>query len=112
MKLFVETALIIIGMKEWFIPQISEHCPEYRPNRFAVMNVWLIRPGRASTFTPIDGMAHAWITSVEDTSTRIDVFTGINIISLVFIRRYILDVSMNVSNSSPFVTEYSWDQYH
>jgi hypothetical protein len=41
-----------------------------------------------------------------------DVLTGIKIISLVFINRYIFDVSMKVSNSSFFVMEYSWDQYH
>lgn len=78
----------------------------------AVINVWLIRPGRASTFTPIDGIAQAWITSVDDTSIRIDVFTGMKIMSLVFSRRYILEFSIKVSNSSFFVIEYSWDQYH
>jgi len=41
-----------------------------------------------------------------------DVLTGMKIISLVFINRYIFDVSMKVSNSSFFVMEYSWDQYH
>jgi hypothetical protein len=47
-----------MGIKEWFIPQISEHCPENNPNRFEDTNVWFRRPGSASTFTPIDGIAH------------------------------------------------------
>lgn len=53
-----DTDLITIGMKEWFIPQISEHCPVNRPSRLEEMNVWFRRPGRASTFTPMDGTAH------------------------------------------------------
>ena len=46
-----------MGINEWFIPQISEHCPENNPNRLDDRNVWFNRPGRASTFTPMEGTA-------------------------------------------------------
>jgi len=76
MNSFTEVAWIKIGMKEWFIPQISEHWPENIPSRFDEMNVWFSRPGKASTFTPIEGTAHEWMTSIDLTSTRDDVATG------------------------------------
>jgi len=56
MKFSGEENWTMIGMKEWFLPQISEHCPVNIPSRFEKMKVWLIRPGRASTFLPIAGM--------------------------------------------------------
>jgi hypothetical protein len=34
-----ETDLIKMGMNEWFIPQISEHCPENSPSRLDEMKV-------------------------------------------------------------------------
>jgi hypothetical protein len=46
-----------MGMKEWLAPQISEHWPVYNPIRLGITNNWLRRPGRASTFTPIEGRA-------------------------------------------------------
>jgi len=49
---------MVIGMKEWLAPQISEHWPNRRPGRLMTSWDWLIRPGLASTFTPADGRAH------------------------------------------------------
>jgi len=65
-----------IGINLWFAPQISEHCPKKRPGKEEWMNVWFKRPGVASTLTPILGRAHAWRTSLEPTSTRVDTFIG------------------------------------
>jgi len=107
MNSFGEVALIRMGMKEWFVPQISEHCPENRPSRLDEMKVWLRRPGRASTFTPIEGTAHEWITSIDDTKTRIEERTGILRWSLVFNSRFILEFSMNLSTSVLFREVYS-----
>jgi len=47
-----------IGINEWLVPQISEHCPENSPRRLENKKIWLRRPGRASTFTPIEGIVH------------------------------------------------------
>jgi len=47
-----------IGMNEWFLPQISEHCPVNSPIRLEERKIWFNRPGRASTFTPMAGMVH------------------------------------------------------
>jgi hypothetical protein len=99
MNSFGVVDLIKIGMKEWLVPQISEHCPEKRPSRLDEMNVWFKRPGRASTFTPIEGTAHEWITSMDDTSTRIDERAGMFKKSLVFSSRLSLELSMNLSTS-------------
>ena len=57
-KFFVGSTSRMIGMNEWFAPQISEHCPVNKPSRFLWMISWFSRPGEASAFTPIDGMAH------------------------------------------------------
>jgi hypothetical protein len=43
-------------MKEWFIPQISEHCPLKIPIRFEEKKIWFRRPGIASAFVPIAGI--------------------------------------------------------
>lgn len=48
----------VIGIKEWFIPQISEHCPVKIPNRLENKKIWFNRPGIASTFVPKDGTVH------------------------------------------------------
>lgn len=100
-------ALIKMGMKEWFVPQISEHWPENIPSRLDEMKVWLRRPGRASTFTPIEGTAHEWMTSMDDTKTRIEDKTGILRWSLVFSSRFNLEFSMNLSTSVLFKEVYS-----
>ena len=39
-------------------------------------DVWFNRPGNASIFTPNDGTAHEWITSVAVTTTLTCVSTG------------------------------------
>lgn len=49
---------IMIGMNLCPAPQISEHCPTIMLGRFIIINVWLIRPGMASTFNPNAGRAH------------------------------------------------------
>jgi hypothetical protein len=76
-----------IGIKEWFIPQISEHCPVNRPTRLERMRAWLRRPGRASVFTASAGIAHEWMTSDEVIIKRIIVLEGSWRSSEVFIRR-------------------------
>lgn len=65
-----------MGIKEWFVPQISEHWPEYIPIRLENRKIWFKRPGRASTFVPKDGIVQEWITSADVTNERIRVFTG------------------------------------
>lgn len=101
------TDLIRIGMNEWFAPQISEHWPANRPTRFAMIKVWLIRPGMASTLTPIEGTAQEWMTSADVTNTRVEVMTGISIGSLTFRRRLSFDLSMNLSTFISFRPVYS-----
>lgn len=86
-------------MKEWFIPQISEHCPEYKPKRFENKKIWFRRPGRASTLVPIDGMVQEWITSAEVIKDRIKTFIGRWRSSLVFKRRKELEFSIKLSIS-------------
>jgi len=63
-------------MKLWFAPQISEHCPKNRPIRFAFILTWLSRPGVASAFSPMAGMAHEWSTSAAVIKTRMSVLIG------------------------------------
>ena len=59
---------------------------------FIRVNVnWFSRPGIASTFIPIDGIVHAWITSEEVTSNRISVGIG-----------KIIRLSTSSSRYSPF----------
>jgi hypothetical protein len=65
-----------IGMKVWLTPQISEHCPKYRPGRDRKAVIWFVRPGIASAFKPMLGTAHLWITSVAVTRIRISVWVG------------------------------------
>lgn len=65
-----------MGIKEWFEPQISEHWPKNCPKTEGATNNWLIRPGIASTFKPIEGTAKEWITSVEEIKRREVVLTG------------------------------------
>jgi hypothetical protein len=60
----------LMGIKEWFTPQSSEHWPKNFPGEKEKMVPWFIRPGLASSFTPIEGIAHACKTSAEVTKTR------------------------------------------
>jgi len=89
----------MMGIKEWLVPQISEHCPENNPKRFEVMKVWFRRPGRASTLIPMDGTLHLWITSIEETRARVVLEIGMKRVSLVFRRRYELEFSIKHSIS-------------
>lgn len=110
-SLGVET-MARIGIKEWLVPQISEHCPVNSPTRLDKRKIWFNRPGRASTFIPKDGMVHEWITSADETKPRINIFTGRYTSSLVFRSRRMFDLSMKFSVSREFNDEYSYDQYH
>jgi hypothetical protein len=102
-----EEICIKIGMKEWFVPQISEHCPVYSPRRLENRKIWFKRPGRASTFTPIVGTVHEWITSQEVTIARIEEFTGSWRISLVFKSRKVFEFSIKLSVSDIVKEVYS-----
>lgn len=88
-----------IGIKEWFIPQISEHCPTYKPSRFEKRKIWFRRPGRASTFVPIEGIVQEWMTSADVIRERIKTFTGRWSNSLVFNKRKVFEVSIKFSVS-------------
>ena len=76
-KLLYDVDSKTIGINLWFIPQISEHWPKNNPGRKAKIFIWLIRPGVASLFTPIDGIVQEWITSVEVVNIRIEILKGI-----------------------------------
>jgi len=101
-----------MGMKEWFVPQISEHCPINNPIRLEDIKIWFKRPGIASTFSPIDGMVQEWMTSADVISNRVMVFTGIFIVSLVFKSRRMFEFSIKFSVSVELMEVYSYDQYH
>ena len=101
-----------IGMKEWLEPQISEHCPVNNPSRFLINVVWLIRPGIASIFEPIEGTVHEWITSWDVTIIRTLQWDGILTVSLHFSKREIMDFSMKHSISVSSIIPDSYDQYH
>lgn len=100
-----------IGMKEWLVPQISEHCPKKTPvslgNRLRLFR----RPGIASTFNANEGTAQEWITSSEVINSRLEWFSGREGVKLVFMSRCLLDASMNESSSTP-IEGTSYDQYH
>lgn len=68
---------ITIGIKLWFAPQISEHCPKKTPARRAEKLIWLMRPGHASILRPNTGILQEWRTSVDLTIKRISVLIGI-----------------------------------
>ena len=107
MNCFGVITLTMIGIKEWFAPQISEHWPENKPIRFGVLNTWLTRPGRASTLDPSDGTVHEWITSSDETNIRFVELIGIFTNSLVFSNRTIFEGSINLSISFAFTDIYS-----
>jgi len=94
-------------MKEWFVPQISEHCPMNKPIRLEDMKIWFNRPGIASTFRPIEGIAQEWITSADVINNRAVVFTGMITISLVFRSRNIFEFSIKFSVSVELIEVYS-----
>lgn len=71
MNLFNLIDSIWIGINLWLIPQISEHCPKYKPGRFINKLIWFIRPGIASILIASDGIVHEWITSSDEINSRI-----------------------------------------
>lgn len=106
-----------IGIKEWFIPQISEHWPKNNPGRFIFNRDWFKRPGVESILIPNEGIVHEWITSIEEVRIRIGKLNG---------RTHRLSVSNNRNsfnfksldgiiyelNSISKKSEYSYLQYH
>jgi hypothetical protein len=81
------------------LPQISEHCPVNIPSRFEKMKVWLIRPGSASTFLPMEGIVQEWITSEDVIRIRMVSWAGRFKVSLVFISRIMFEFSRKFSVS-------------
>lgn len=73
----MEIAEIKIGIKEWFAPQISLHCPIKIPLRLINVKIWLIRPGVASILIPSEGIVQEWITSSEEIKNRSEHWIGI-----------------------------------
>lgn len=62
---------MVIGIKEWLAPQISEHWPKNTLDRLIKKFNWFKRPGVASTLTPNDGIVQEWRTSAALTIIRI-----------------------------------------
>lgn len=60
-----------MGINLWLIPQISEHWPKKIPGRDIDKVDWLRRPGVESILIPSEGIAQAWITSIEVVKIRI-----------------------------------------
>lgn len=71
MNLFLDVDSITIGINECTDPQISEHCPKNRPGYLIKNDVWLIRPGLASTLIPKAGIAQECRTSAAVTKIRV-----------------------------------------
>lgn len=65
-----------MGINLWFAPQISEHWPYIKPGRLIKIDDWFKRPGTASTFTPIEGIAQEWRTSEDVIINRTWVLNG------------------------------------
>jgi len=105
--LLTEEKITVMGIKEWLVPQISEHCPTNNPIRLDDKKIWFRRPGRASTFIPIEGTVQEWITSADLIKERISVLTGNCKFSLVFIRRKMLELSIKFSISLMLIVLYS-----
>ena len=84
-------------MKLWFIPQISEHWPATNPERFALNVVVFRRPGIESTFSPSEGMAQEWITSLLVVIARIHMFLGAMILFVTSSKRSFVLCFMKLS---------------
>lgn len=79
MKYLIGIESIMIGINEWFIPQISEHCPKKDPDLLEIIEIWFNRPGVASILIPKEGIVHEWITSVDVIINRIWQLIGIGV---------------------------------
>lgn len=66
-----EILSITIGINLWFVPQISEHCPNSNPARLIKNLIWFSRPGVASIFTPTEGIVQECNTSAAVIRNRI-----------------------------------------
>jgi hypothetical protein len=89
-----------IGIKLWPAPQISEHWPTRMLGRLIKIITWLMRPGTASDFTPMDGIVHEWITSFDVISIRVGVILGIINLFEVIIVRILFDTIRDAENFS------------
>lgn len=94
MNVFMWGLSIMIGINLCPAPQISEHCPINIPGRFEISMAWFIRPGVASAFTPNDGIAHEWSTSLDVTITRVGDIVGITSIFDTVLSRILLEFDM------------------
>lgn len=115
MKKFVGIDSMEIGINLWLVPQISEHCPKYRPGELHKKFTWFSRPGTASALIPSAGIVHEWSTSAAVIKFRICIFIGITILLSTSSNRklfIVLDEFMYESNSCWLKSEYSYDQYH
>jgi len=101
-----------IGIKEWLAPQISEHCPVYKPNRLERKKDWFKRPGFASILTPKEGKAQEWITSAEVANRRMFWFKGKTKLVEHLIKRNLSVFSMKALKSTSDTLTYSYLQYH
>lgn len=106
----------MIGINEWLIPQISEHCPQNNPGRLQIMLIWFNRPGQASIFNPNLGTLNEWITSIDEINNRIFKFIGIIKCWSVSNKRKFNLWKFEIINESKFnlfiKSEYSNVQYH
>lgn len=82
-----------MGMKEWFVPQISEHCPKKIPVWLIKKFVWLSRPEVASVLIPKEGTVQECKTSADVTRNWIWVRKG-KIMLLSVSRRRKLEVGL------------------
>lgn len=76
---------ILIGIKLWLIPQISEHWPKINPG-LLILTIWLFNWfGIVSILILIEGIVHEWITSIEVKINWIGILKGIIILLSVSI---------------------------
>ena len=101
-----------MGMKEWFAPQISEHCPKNFPERLGKREIWLRRPGVASILIPMAGIVQEWSTSEDVVISRVWHLIGIGVELSTSKSRNVLDGDMYESNSILLKSLYSYLQYH
>lgn len=106
-----------MGIKLWFAPQSSLHCPNKTPEWVNLRVVRFSRPGVASIFVSITGRVKEWITSSLPIRSRVSVPRG---------RAARLSASSNrvspkprsseghikLSNSTSSKSPYSYLQYH
>jgi len=109
LKYFKGIIFKVIGIKEWLLPQISEHWPYIKEGSKTIKLIQLIRPGTESAFTPRLGIVQACKTSEEEIRSWIGVLVGIlTTLSVSKSRKCLLfDVSIKLSNSKVLKLLYS-----